>query len=97
MWGQKWNPIIKRIKPFLHVSDTDFTAKIKQQDFRPITIFKIADEFYRSIGLYAMTDTFWNKSVLQRPSDGRSMNCHGSAHDMVVDDDFRYDSTLPNW
>lgn len=91
MWGQEWNSLIKRIKPFPKVPDTDFTSTMKQKNFRPITIFKMADEFYRSIGLYPMTNTFWNKSVIERPSDGRSMNCHGSAHDMNVDDDFRYE------
>ena len=54
----------------------------------------MADEIFSSIGLYAMTDTFWNKSIIERPSDGRSLDCHGSAHDMVIDDDYRYEFTI---
>ena len=94
MWGQNWSPIINRIKPFINISNADITPIMLQQKFHPITIFKMADEFYSSIGLYAMTDTFWNKSIIERPSDGRSLDCHGSAYDMIIDDDYRYTMNL---
>lgn len=33
--------------------------------------------------------TFWDKSVLEKPKDGRDLVCHASAWDFYVTDDVR--------
>lgn len=48
---------------------------------------KSAEDFYQSFGLPAMTDTFWQKSVLSRRNT--DTRCHGAAADMFKDGDFR--------
>ena len=62
---------------------------MKELGYTPLKMFQMAEEFYTSIGLYPMTETFWNKSLIEKPSDGRVVVCHGSAHDFYVYDDYR--------
>ncbi len=90
MWAQLWSCIISRIKPYPEVPDTDVTSKMQLLGYTPLKIFKLAEEFYVSIGLFPMTKTFWNKSLIENPTDGRVVVCHGAAFDFVVYDDFRY-------
>ena len=49
----------------------------------------MAEEFYTSIGLFPMTETFWKESVIEQPKDGRQFSCHGTAYDMIIGDDYR--------
>lgn len=32
---------------------------------------------------------FWNKSIIEKPKDGRELVCHASAWDFFIDDDVR--------
>lgn len=50
-------------------------------------LVKHAEDFYQSLGLPAMTDTFWRESVFERRSS--STRCHGTAADMFQNGDFR--------
>lgn len=52
-------------------------------------MFQLADEFFQSINLTAMPDTFWERSVLEKPND-RDIICHASAWDFYDAEDFRY-------
>jgi len=47
-------------------------------------MFQVADEFFQGLGLLPMTETFWNKSLIERPSDGRDVVCHASAEDFCL-------------
>ncbi len=53
-------------------------------------IFTTAEEFFVSLGLDPMPETFWKHSVFTRPADKREMNCHPSAWDFYNGEDFRY-------
>lgn len=55
-------------------------------------IFRAAEAFFTSIGLYEMTEDFWAKSMLTEPTDGRKVVCHPTAWDMGKND-FRYSSS----
>jgi len=53
-------------------------------------MFKLAEQFFTSLGLERLTVDFWRKSVFARPEDGgRLMDCHASAHDFLTQKDFR--------
>jgi hypothetical protein len=52
-------------------------------------MFKLAEEFFTSVNLSAMPDTFWQNSILQKPED-RELICHASAWDFYDGKDFRY-------
>ena len=51
-------------------------------------MFEKAEDFFTSLGLEPMTDTFWSKSLIERPDD-REVVCHASAEDFYQKDDFR--------
>lgn len=52
-------------------------------------MFNIAEEFFVSLGLEPMPVDFWHKSLFEKPSDGREINCHASAWDFYDGRDFR--------
>lgn len=52
-------------------------------------MFEISEEFFVSLGLEPLPQTFWNKSIIERPNDGREINCHASAWDFYDGKDFR--------
>ena len=52
-------------------------------------MFEISEEFFVSLGLDPLPQTFWNKSIIERPNDGREINCHASAWDFYDGKDFR--------
>lgn len=52
-------------------------------------IFKTAEAFFASIGLYNMTEGFWTNSMLTEPTDNRKVVCHPTAWDMGKND-YRY-------
>lgn len=52
-------------------------------------MFKTAEEFFTSLGLKPMPQTFWNKSMIVKP-EGRDVICHASAWDFYNQKDFRY-------
>ena len=50
----------------------------------------MSDEFFTSLGLIPMTPEFWNRSILEKPDDGRDLVCHASAWDFYDGKDVRY-------
>lgn len=53
-------------------------------------MFQLAEEFFTSLNLSAMPETFWNNSIIEKPNDGRDLICHASAWDFYDGKDFRY-------
>ena len=44
-------------------------------------MFHTGDDFYAAMGLEKVYDNFWNKSMLEKPDDGRDVICHATAWD----------------
>ena len=44
-------------------------------------MFKAGDNFYAAMGLLRVPDSFWEKSMLEKPQDGREVICHATAWD----------------
>ncbi len=53
-----------------------------------VEMTRTAEDFYTSLGLPALPDSFWEKSLLTKPMD-REVVCHASAWDMNLDGDVR--------
>lgn len=56
-------------------------------------MFKAAEDFFESIGLYPMTQVFWDRSVINQTAWGKMIVCHASAEDFCLGpdgDDYRY-------
>lgn len=60
------------------------------QGWTPRRIFQEADDFFTSLGLLPVPAEFWNKSMLEKPTDGREVVCHASAWDFYNGKDFRF-------
>ena len=52
-------------------------------------MFQTGDDFYASMGLKRVPSTFWDLSMLTKPTDGREVLCHATAWDFSDGKDFR--------
>lgn len=52
-------------------------------------MFQEANIFFTSMGLLPAPPDFWVKSMLERPVDGREVECHASSWNFYKRDDFR--------
>lgn len=52
-------------------------------------MFKLAEEFFTSLDLSPMPESFWKNSIIEKPNDGRDLICHASAWDFYDGKDFR--------
>ncbi|KAI1309482.1 Angiotensin-converting enzyme [Halotydeus destructor] len=86
MWAQSWNNL-DILVPFKSKGSVDVTGEMVKQGYTVKKIFKMADEFFVSIGLNPLSPTFYEKSMLEKPKD-RKVVCHPSASDFMGTDDF---------
>ncbi|XP_054280631.1 angiotensin-converting enzyme-like isoform X2 [Macrosteles quadrilineatus] len=88
MWAQQWDSVYHITVPYPGKVSVDVTPTMKAKNYTALKMFKLAEEFFTSLNLTAMTDTFWNKSIIEKPTD-REMVCHASAWDFYDGEDFR--------
>ncbi|KAH3705131.1 angiotensin-converting enzyme-like [Dreissena polymorpha] len=88
MWAQEWNNLYTKMIPFPKKQSVDVTDTLKQKGYNATGLFRIAEEFFRSLGMSPMRQEFWDKSMIVRPQ-GREVVCHGSAWDFYNAKDFR--------
>ena len=81
MWGRFWNPLYKDVVPYPDKPNLDVSEAMKAQNYTATKIFRTADNFYAGMGLLRVPDTFWNRSMLVKPEDGRNVVCHPTAWD----------------
>ncbi|NXJ58386.1 ACE enzyme, partial [Spizaetus tyrannus] len=89
MWAQSWSNIFDLVMPYPDATKVDATPAMKQQGWTPKKMFQESDRFFTSLGLIPMPQEFWNKSMIEKPADGREVVCHASAWDFYNRKDFR--------
>nr|XP_056719617.1 angiotensin-converting enzyme [Euleptes europaea] len=89
MWAQQWNNIYDMMIPFPNKPNLDVTDTMKQKNWNATHMFRVAEEFFTSLGLLGMPPEFWESSMLEKPADGREVVCHASAWDFYNRKDFR--------
>ncbi|XP_010012983.1 PREDICTED: angiotensin-converting enzyme [Nestor notabilis] len=89
MWAQSWSNIFDLVMPFPDATKVDATPAMKQQGWTPKRMFEESDRFFTSLGLIPMPEEFWDKSMIEKPADGREVVCHASAWDFYNRKDFR--------
>lgn len=89
MWAQSWNNIADIVKPYPEKPSINVTGEMIRQGWTQTKMFQKADEFFQSMGLDKMPNTFWSGSLLEKPADGRDLVCHASAWDFYNGEDFR--------
>ncbi|KFR15510.1 Angiotensin-converting enzyme 2 [Opisthocomus hoazin] len=86
MWGRFWTNLYSLAVPYPAKPNIDVTSAMVQKKWDAVKIFKAAEAFFTSVGLYEMTEGFWNNSMLTEPTDGRSVVCHPTAWDLGKND-----------
>ncbi|KRT83863.1 Peptidase, partial [Oryctes borbonicus] len=86
MWAQTWGNIVDITLPYPNVTSPVVTQEMLSQGYTPLKMFQTANDFFVSLNLTAMPASFWEKSILEKPSDGRELVCHASAWDFYDND-----------
>ncbi|GGW89029.1 M2 family metallopeptidase [Alteromonas halophila] len=88
MWAQTWGNIYDLVKPEQEMTVPDVTAALKAQNYDEVKMVKQAESFFSSLGFEELPETFWERSMFQKP-DGRDVQCHASAWNLDDKDDLR--------
>ncbi|XP_042221531.1 angiotensin-converting enzyme-like isoform X2 [Homarus americanus] len=88
MWAQTWTHTLDLTVPYRGRTTIDVTNALRRQGYTPLSMFGLAEEFFTSLGLDPMPFTFWQKSMIVKPTD-REVVCHASAWDFCNGFDYR--------
>ncbi|XP_063964596.1 angiotensin-converting enzyme-like isoform X1 [Lytechinus pictus] len=89
MWGSYWVNLYPMMVPYPDRPSIDITQAMVEQGISGTQIFRIANEFFISLGMLPVNDGFWENSQFVYPDDGREVGCHPSAWDFGNGVDFR--------
>lgn len=89
IWAQSWVEIAELVLPYPEKEEMDFSEEMEKLNFTARQLFEKGDEFFQSLNMTKLPDAFWQKSILEKPSDGRKLICHPSAWDFFRKDDVR--------
>jgi peptidyl-dipeptidase A len=89
MWAQEWGNIYPLVAP-AGAGDLgyDIGDLLKAKDKGPLDMVKAGENFYSSLGMAPLPETFWKRSQFTKPAD-REVICHASAWDVDNKDDIR--------
>ncbi len=89
MWSQQWGNIYDVVAPTdMPESSVDLTEILEAHEYTPERVIRASEQFYTSVGLDPLPDTFWERSQIVRP-EGREVVCHASAWDVDNVNDLR--------
>ncbi|XP_055848354.1 angiotensin-converting enzyme-like isoform X2 [Episyrphus balteatus] len=89
MWGQTWGEVASILTPFPEKPLIDVTDEMVRQGYTAKKMFEMGDQFFQSLNLKKLPQTFWEKSIIEKPTDGRDLICHASAWDFYLNSDVR--------
>lgn len=81
MWSQTWDNIYPIMEPYKGVASLNVTAALEEQGYDEIKMVKTAEEFFTSLGLPELPESFYENSLIKKPAD-RDVVCHASAWDL---------------
>lgn len=89
MWAQEWGNIYDVVAP-PGSGDLgyDIGELLKAKGYDHLKMVKAGENFYGSLGLEPLPQTFWERSMFLKPAD-REVQCHASAWDIDEKDDLR--------
>jgi peptidyl-dipeptidase A len=88
MWAQSWGNIYDIVKPEQEMNVPDVTKAMADQGYDEIRMVKEAEAFFSSLGFASLPETFWERSMFQKPP-GRDVQCHASAWNIDSKEDLR--------
>ncbi len=88
MWAQDWSALYPLLEPRPGASSLDVDAALERSGMDAKAMTRRAEDFYTSLGMPALPDSFYEKSMFTQPRD-RDVVCHASAWDMDMAGDVR--------
>ncbi|MCH7830186.1 MAG: M2 family metallopeptidase [Proteobacteria bacterium] len=88
MWAQEWSFIYDIMEPYPGVADLDVDSALRTKNYSPQEMVRSAENFYVSLGMERLPDTFWERSQFSKPRD-RDVVCHASAWGLDGGNDLR--------
>ena len=88
MWAQQWGNIYDVVQPKGATSSYSLDKLLVAKGFDPIKMVKTGENFYSSVGMSPLPETFWQRSMITRPRD-REVVCHASAWNIDDREDIR--------
>lgn len=88
MWAQSWGNVYDLVKPEQPMNVPNVTQALVEQGYDEIKMVQQAEDFFSSLGFAPLPDTFWERSMFQKP-EGREAQCHASAWNLDDQDDLR--------
>lgn len=88
MWGRFWSGLNDLVQPYPNKSSVDPTPAMITQNYTARRMFEMGNDFFLSMGLKPIPDTFFNRSMIEKPVD-REVICHATAWDFSDGKDFR--------
>ncbi|MGE0550711.1 MAG: M2 family metallopeptidase [Kofleriaceae bacterium] len=86
MWAQSWDWLFKEFEPFPGQAPVDVTPALASYDEKKMV--RLGEQFYTSLGMPPLPETFWERSMFQKPA-GKEAVCHASAWDVTYNNDLR--------
>ncbi len=89
MWAQQWGNIYPLLKPE-GTGDRgyDLTQILKSRNTDAKQMVQFGESFFTSLGFDSLPQTFWQRSMLVKPTDHEAV-CHASAWDIDYEKDVR--------
>ena len=88
MWAQTWEGLYPLLEPHPGAADLDVAKAMAAQEWDAMKVVKTGETFFTSMGLDPMPQTFWERSMFEKP-EGKDVVCHASAWDVELNDDQR--------
>ena len=88
LWAQSWDNLYKDVAPKTGAPAYDLTAILKTRKTTPTDMVKYGERFFVSLGLAPLPQTFFERSLFEKPED-RDVVCHASAWAIDLADDVR--------
>lgn len=88
MWSQEWTNLYPMLAQPGTDAGYDLTKILEERKTEPKQMVKYAENFFVSLGMQKLPETFWERSLFVKPQD-RDVVCHASAWDLDAKDDVR--------
>lgn len=88
MWSQSWANVYPLVEPYPGEASLDVTQSLVEQGWDAVRMTRQAEEFFTSLGMPSLPDSFYERSMLTKPAD-REVVCHASAWPIDGKDDVR--------
>lgn len=85
MWAQNWDTLMPLVSP----PSVDLESSFLARNYTVTDMVRLAEHFYRSLGLPSLPHSFWLRSQFVKPRNRSEATCHGAAANMFTGDDFR--------